>query len=369
MVDAEKNRIIIAAAGSGKTTLLVNAALSNPNSKVIILTYTETNKAEIEKKFLEKNGFVPSNVTVSGWLTFLLQHSVRPYQGCITDARIEGLHFNQGISAHYVKETDIRHYLNQHNQIYRDKISKFAVKCDALSSGRVVKRIAAIFDEIYIDEVQDLAGYDLELIELFMESALKVMLVGDPRQGTYSTSDSPKYKKFKKSGIVDYFRELAAARLDTAIDEISLSVNHRCNPALCELSDALFPKFSSGKSSNTKTTDHDGIFLVRKRDVEAYLRVFAPMQLRHSKKTAVSDAVAAMNFGESKGLAFERVLIYPTNDFVDWLGNREVELTSETRAKFYVALTRARASAAIVIDNKFNIAELQSWTCDWHAKS
>ena len=361
MPGTKKNRIIVAAAGSGKTTLLVNEALSRPNSKILIATYTEANEAEIEKKFLEKNGCVPSNVTLSGWFAFLLQHGVRPYQGCVTETRIEGMHFNQGISAQYKKETDLDHYLNKRNQIYRDKVSKFALKCDRLSEGRVIKRIAGIFDEIFIDEVQDISGYDLDLIELLMDSAASVLFVGDPRQGTYSTSDSPKYMKFKKSGIVHYFRQLVAARTDALIDEDSLSVNHRCTLALCELSDALFPKFPHAKSSNTQTTAHDGVFLVRECDVEAYLRIFRPMQLRYSRSTSVSDCAAVMNFGESKGLAFERVLIYPTKDFATWLKNRTTKLRPDSQAKFYVALTRAQFSAGIVIGNKINIPTMTVW--------
>jgi DNA helicase-2/ATP-dependent DNA helicase PcrA len=357
-----KNRIIIAAAGSGKTTLLVTEALSKPNLRILILTYTEANEAEIEKKFFEKNGCVPSNVTLSGWFSFLLQHGVRPYQGCITETRIEGMHFNQGISAQYTKEINLDHYLNKHNQIYRDKVSKFALKCDGLSDGRVIKRIASIFDEIFIDEVQDVAGYDLDFIELLMSSRANTLLVGDPRQGTYSTSDSPKYTKFKKSGIVDYFKQLVAARSDTLIDETSLSINHRCNPALCELSDILFPNFPKSTSSNMRTTMHDGVFLVRARDVDKYLRIFCPIQLRYWRRTPVSDIAAVMNFGESKGLTFERVLIYPTKDFEEWLQNRATRLKPDVRAKLYVALTRARYSAGIVIGNKIDIPAMTAWS-------
>lgn len=352
MLRLKKNRIVIAAAGSGKTTLLVNEALSRPNSKILIVTYTEANAAEIEKKFHEKNGCVPSNVTLSGWFSFLLQHGIRPYQGCVTETRIDGLHFNQGISAQYIKESDTDHYLNSQNQIYRDKASKFAIKCDELSSGRVINRIAGIFDEIFIDEVQDIAGYDLDFIELLMDSLMCVLLVGDPRQGTYSTSDSPKYKKFKKSGIVVYLKELVEARIDTEIDETSLSVNHRCNPSLCKLSDELFPDFLCATSSNGLMTGHDGVFAIKDCDVEAYIRKFNPMQLRFSRRTVVSTSASVMNFGESKGLTFERTLIYPTKDIVTWLKKRATDLKPDTRAKLYVALTRARFSVGIVINDK-----------------
>lgn len=362
MSEEKKNKIVIASAGSGKTTLLVNEALSRPDSRILITTYTEANEAEIEKKFLEKNGCVPSNVTLSGWFAFLLQHGVRPYQGCVTETRIEGLHFNQGVSAQYTKETNLDHYLNKQNQIYRDKVSKFALKCNKLSGGRVINRTASIFDEIYIDEIQDIAGYDLDLVELLMDSATRVLLVGDPRQGTYSTSDSQKYAKFKKSGIANYFKQLVVARSDALIDEASLSVNHRCNPALCELSDMLFPEFPRSTSSNTRTTGHDGLFLVREHDIEAYLRVFGPMQLRYWRRTPVADSASVMNFGESKGLTFERILIYPTTNITEWLKDQSTELKPDVRAKFYVALTRARFSVGIVIDDKTDISTMTVWT-------
>lgn len=356
-----KNRIIIAAAGSGKTTQLVKEALSRSQSKILITTYTEANEAEIEKKFLDICGCIPPNVTLMGWFSFLLEHCARPYQGYVTEARIGGLHFNQGISAKYVAESELSHYVDRNNDIYRDKVSKFASKCDDLSEGRLVRRISNIFDEIFIDEVQDIAGYDLDLIELFMDSTVKVLLVGDPRQGTYSTSDSPKYKKFKKSGITEYFKSLVTNRIDTLLDDSTLSTNHRCNIALCRISDALFPLFPEAKSSNALTTGHDGLFLVRDFDVERYLREFQPMQLRYSRKTKISNVLPIRNFGESKGLTFDRVLIYPTKDIENWLKSSSSDLAADTRAKFYVALTRARFSAAIVVSKRTDIPAISMW--------
>ena len=69
-----------------------------------------------------------------------------------------------------------------------------------------------------------------------------------------------------------------------------------------------------------------------------------------------------MNFGESKGLTFERVLIYTTEAFVQWLKNRTAELKPDVRAKLYVALTRARYSAGIVIGDKIDIPSMMVWT-------
>ena len=60
--------------------------------------------------------------------------------------------------------------------------------------------------------------------------------------------------------------------------------------------------------------------------------------------------MAVMNFGEAKGETFNRVLIYPTKDMERWAKDSSTTLSDGARAKFYVALTRARCSAAIVID-------------------
>jgi DNA helicase-2/ATP-dependent DNA helicase PcrA len=57
-----------------------------------------------------------------------------------------------------------------------------------------------------------------------------------------------------------------------------------------------------------------------------------------------------MNFGESKGLSFDGVLIYPTKPFCNWLKNHLSELAPTSRSKFYVAITRARYSVGIVYD-------------------
>ena len=84
------NRLIIAAAGSGKTTYLVRQAMQQSDS-VLITTYTIANELEIRKKIVELNGFVPHNVTIQTWYSFLLQHGVRPFQGVVLDDKINGM--------------------------------------------------------------------------------------------------------------------------------------------------------------------------------------------------------------------------------------------------------------------------------------
>jgi ATP-dependent DNA helicase UvrD/PcrA len=77
---------MIAAAGSGKTTFLVKEALGVEDKNVLITTYTEANEAEIKKNIIEETkGYVPKNITIQTWFSFLLQHGVRPYQSAMNE--------------------------------------------------------------------------------------------------------------------------------------------------------------------------------------------------------------------------------------------------------------------------------------------
>jgi superfamily I DNA/RNA helicase len=58
-----------------------------------------------------------------------------------------------------------------------------------------------------------------------------------------------------------------------------------------------------------------------------------------------------MNFGESKGLSFDRVLIYPTDPIQNWLRNNNSVIADTSRSKLYVAITRARYSVAFVVSD------------------
>ena len=347
------NKLIIAAAGSGKTTYLIDEAIKNREKKVLITTYTQANEAEIKKKIIEKINYIPENITVQTWFSFLLKHGVRPYQGIIFDKRINGLILVNNKSALYVRKSETeKYYFTKDIKIYSDKISEFVCAVNEKTNSAVVNRISKIYSKIFIDEIQDLAGYDLELLKQLFCSKSEVLLVGDPRQGTYSTNSSSKNKQFKKANVVNYFFQDKSIKIET--DETSLLVNYRCNEQICSLSNSLFKNFVGTKSGNDSLSGHDGVFFIKEKDIEDYLKKYNPVQLRDSKKKIVNENFMVMNFGESKGLSFDRVLIYPTKPFSDWFVNNESDLAETSRSKLYVAITRARYSVGIVLNYNDN---------------
>ncbi|QKM54122.1 hypothetical protein B7759_00912 [Burkholderia glumae] len=75
------------------------------------------------------------------------------------------------------------------------------------------------------------------------------------------------------------------------------------------------------------------------------------MQLRDKiTSSGVDERSPVMNFGESKGRGFDHVVILPTAPMQNWLVDPTAELKAQSRAKFYVALTRARVSVAIAMN-------------------
>jgi DNA helicase II / ATP-dependent DNA helicase PcrA len=77
------------------------------------------------------------------------------------------------------------------------------------------------------------------------------------------------------------------------------------------------------------------------------------MQLRDKiTSSGIDPASPVMNFGESKGRGFDHVVILPTGPMKKWLADPQSALAAQSRAKFYVALTRARHSVAVAMDWK-----------------
>jgi len=363
------NKLIIAAAGAGKTTYLIYESLKH-DEEVLITTYTEANESEIKKKFIEINGFIPKNVTIQTWFSMLLQHGVKPYQAYLTDKRIHGmLLVNQqsglkfrGKFPVYYKEEDVdKHYFSKEYKIYSDKLSKFVFKCNEKSKGIVFDRLSRVYDYIFIDEVQDLAGYDLELIKLLFQTDSNVVLVGDPRQTTYNTHWEKKNKQYQDGKIKEFIQD-QCKKTSVEIDEINLNCSYRNNEFICQFSSRLFPNYTVPTSNQNDEVEHKGIFFIKEKDVDVYLTKYQPLQLVWSRGKKVNASYSVMNFGESKGLGFNRVLIYPTKPILDFiLKNKNLDGTS--RAKFYVAITRARYSVGIVYNFKVSdsIDNIEKW--------
>lgn len=356
----EKSKYLVAAAGAGKTTYLVTKALeSDSNKQILITTYTRENEKEIKRKFIKERKAVPPNITIQTWWSFLLQHGVRPYRNAITETSIKGLllvnersgkkpEHTKANPRYYGKKHGDKFYLSPSQKIYSDKLAAFVVESNKATGGAVFDRISNIFDYLYIDETQDLVGYDLEIIKQLTKRKA-ITLVGDPRQATFETHHTTKHSQYAKGNIEGFINNNMKSLCD--VDKTTLNESYRCNQNICDFSSPLFPSLPVVNSKQSKETKHDGVFILSSKDVDQYMNLYSPVQLRYSRDRKVNPSYKAYNYGESKGLTFDRTIIYPTGTIIDHLLGKK-KLTGSSLCKFYVALTRARFSTAIVWDTK-----------------
>ncbi|WP_440714240.1 UvrD-helicase domain-containing protein [Gordonia sp. FQ] len=345
------NHLTLAVAGSRKTQGIVDECAAAPVSeRILVLTYTTVNQLELRNRLATFAGDHPY-IEVNGWFSFVISTFARPFlPHAFGGQRVHGFDFGSP-PQQYAKVDTLTRYLNSAGEVRKVHLPQLAVRIEDESNGSGLRRLERMYDRIYIDEVQDLCGYDLEILKLLMASSIPVKMVGDVRQAILATNERErKNKKFMYMGIWKWFQaEEAAKRL--LIEQ--RSETWRCRSEIAALADSLFSPewgFDKTQSRNNLSTTHDGVFLIRSADVDAYMAEFAPLPLRTSIASAKRFAyLPMMNFGEAKGMGRERVLIFPTGAIEKFLA-KGTPLDDRQAAPFYVAITRAEQSVALVID-------------------
>src|SRR6056297_3725572 len=163
MLSVCNNTVLLAAAGSRKTEHIIDSALAVSEGRALITTYTNENQRHIAKRIRDKVGSIPPNIAIMGWFTFLISECAKPYQRAITGEplKIRGLNF-KGRRNRFAKKSNLRYFLDSSNDMYRDGVSDFVVALNHHTDGAIVDRLERIFSHMFIDEVQDLVGYDLD---------------------------------------------------------------------------------------------------------------------------------------------------------------------------------------------------------------
>ncbi|MBB0992762.1 UvrD-helicase domain-containing protein [Dietzia sp. SLG510A3-3B2-2] len=355
---ASTNEVVVACAGSGKTTYLLERALADPTKRGLIVTYTNENLREINSRLWQESTGSLLHVETMTIFEFLLRECIKPYQNFKADiAQIRSVNFVSE-RPRFAKKSDFEEfYLDESNNVYRDAVSDLACLLNAESGGKVVARLESIYDAIFIDEMQDLAGWDFEFVHLLLDSSIDLTLVGDPRQSVYYTNQSAKNRNKKGESIVNWINECVDAGL---CDVVEHTHSYRCVQEICAFADALFPSMTATTSRNKEQTGHDGVFLVSVGDLDAYRAEYRPQELRWDRRSRTAGALAK-NFGQVKGLTYPRVLIHPTGPMMKYIENGAA-LPSGAVAKFYVGITRARQSVAILTEKTTTSSALPFWS-------
>lgn len=380
-------KLLLASAGAGKSQRIAEHALRHEQrgGKVLLLTYTINNQTELVRHICRLNRFQPGNVVVKGWFSFLLEDMVRPYQRCIVPKRISSILLNpanphlrtgtKGRKFHIpgraerigAKRNPLHYVTMGENRAHTYYLAKLAATIDELTGGSPMSRLAEIYNAVYIDEIQDLVGWDFAVIRAMAASDIgHIECVGDFRQAVYQTSESTKKPQTTMEKIAEFN--------SMGFEQDKLAISWRCIQSICDLADRLHvsdglygPTHSQVGSVPPQFASHQGTFAVSVPRIKEYLRIYNPVILRWDRRTkpGLCEGRTAFNFGESKGLGFDRVLILPTDKHAKFLGGDttafESAASDDARNKLYVGITRAQFSLAFLHQGGSIINGVQLW--------
>lgn len=370
------NHVIFAAAGNGKTYGICQRAReylldANDNKYVLLLTYTNEGARSLESEYQKQNyGVIDCNIQIKTWYGFLLSELIKPYQRnlklktksyskeydfFLPENYIKSIAFYDTTDKpKYYKASHIQYYINNAGDIYKDEASRLAYECIQQSDGKVIKRLENIYSCIFIDELQDYAGWDLELFKVLFDSSINITCVGDYKQATFRTNNSKKNKKFRDDRIKDFFVNLYnEGKCTISFDNKTRRFGHD----ICSYANTFFKDDKESLIVPNKTILDDkegnaGVFLIDNKYLEQYCAYYEPIILRYNKDSKISfnHNCRVYNYGASKGATFDRTVIIPTKTVIQYIKTGK-ELAPQTKAKLYVACTRAKCSIAFAVDN------------------
>lgn len=345
---------VLAVAGAAKTQLIVDEVAKVGGHRTLVTTYTNGNTEEVRGRIAQKlGGGLPPSCHVMPWQTFLYRHGVLPYQAMWSGVpnQICGVfHAKKPDPAlRFVKKSEPLFFLTSGQFVRGERLGHLVAQIAEASSMAWVRRLERMYDSVYIDEFQDIAGYDLDVVESLFQSSLRIVIVGDPHQLTFKTTRERRNKKFLgKTG-----KWLAEKKIGCEVEHRNRSF--RCGKSICEFANVVVEGLNMQAGMEAESA-HGGVFVLTEAQLDDYLSVLSPLRpqgLRWDKRKVVDARVPIMNMGASKGRTFEHVLIYPTGPMEKFLKDgKQSHLKDESRAKLYISATRAKHSVAFVTSSR-----------------
>lgn len=336
-------RLIQAVAGAGKTTELVSRL--DLKKRVLIVTYAENNVETIRAKVVSRFGFMPPNVCVYSYFTFLHSFCYRPLL-LLEMGRTVGLKFSEPPDFTYtLARTNPAYYVDSHKRLYHGRLSKLLEVKGVIPD--VLKRLEKYFDALFIDEIQDFGGQDFEFLKALMGANMELMFVGDFFQSTYTTSRDGTLNKGLHKDFDKYLAHFQKGRM--VIDRQTLVRSRRCSPSVCD-----FIRDNVGIEIHSHVEQPTTVEYIKdqKRADELFAcsRTVKLFYEQHYLYDCFSQ-----NWGASKGQDHYHdvcVVLNPTTDTAYRKGDLR-NLKPLTKNKFYVACSRARGSLYFVPDKLF----------------
>lgn len=328
--------VVFSVAGSGKTTRLVSAL--DEVRRFLLVTYTEANHDNLRAKVIERFGYLPPNVAIYTYFSFLHSFCYRPFLRSMKDTR--GITFNAPDRFPVYPLTDDRRYMSLGRWLYANRLAKFIEQSGLV--GAVVARIEKYFDVFFVDEVQDFGGHDFNFLLAISAAHVNMIFVGDFHQHTFDTSRDGNVNANLHENYDAYKKRFERARL--RVDTDSLKRSHRCSKSVCDFITekiGIDIQAHDERTSAVRFEDDPPAVAALYRDPET-VKLFYK---EHQKYGCFSH-----NWGASKGMdRYEDVcVVLNPGNVKAWNAGSFRDINPETRNKLYVACSRARGNLTFV---------------------
>ncbi|CAM5239808.1 hypothetical protein ACTHOS_09460 [Bacillus safensis] len=320
-MDNELNnkKVINAVAGAGKTSYIIDQ-LSLEDKKSLILTYTTANQENLKEKIIKKFGYLPSNIFIYGYFEFLLKFIIKPLcPYSVKDICFETPNFKNSIP-----------FTRDKTKIFHSRMAKYILN-DLLDFKQ---RMDKYFDEVFIDEMQDLASDDFKWMLSLTDLKIPVTLVGDFFQSTFASSRRGNHLGNLYNDFSTYERKIKEAGY--YFDKITLVKSRRCTSTVCNF-------IENNLRINIESATDTSSEMVNITDLEEIKQILENDKIkklfyRNSNRYNLNGE----NWGNSKGMTFETVCIILNDTTFNKYYKNELEgLAPQTLRKFYVACTRS----------------------------
>jgi len=326
-------RIIFAVAGSGKTSHIIDRLCLNKDH--LIVTYTRSNINNLRSRIIQKFGLFPKNIKLLPYFQFLYSFCFRPILGY--KLRSKGLHYNQPPEyTSRVKWDCDSHYFASSRRIFHNRLGKLLVRQGL--EELICKRLEKYYDCFYVDEIQDFAGNDFNLLKGIVKANLDILLVGDYFQHTYDTSRDGHINGSLHKDLNKYIAEFESMGL--AVDFKTLDKSYRCTPTICEfITNNLGIKISSHRKDESLIE-----FVQDQETIDELIKDENIVKLffRNSSKYSCRSK----NWGKCKGedcYVDVCVILNPTS-FKLYEKGELIKSAPTTKNKLYVACSRTKGN-------------------------
>lgn len=330
-------KVILAVAGSGKTTHIVNSL--NLDKKSLLITYTNNNLFNLKNKIACKFGYMPDNISIYTYFTFLYNFCYKPFLWL--EKMDRGVCWKMPPDWTFkVKRNSKEYYFDSYGQLYHNRLAKLLEVSKVLND--ITQRLEKYFDNIFIDEIQDFGGHDFDFLKVIVQSSLDVLFVGDFYQHTFDTSRDGIINSKLYDDVEKYTHKLQDMGL--VVDCKTLNKSYRCSPTLCAfITNKLGIEIWSHRNQETKIQMiSDETEVSEKMDCNNTVKLFYQ---EHYKYKCFSR-----NWGESKGEDDHvDVCVVLNKKTLDMYKKDQLhKLNPKTKNKLYVACSRAFGNVCFI---------------------